>query len=28
VDPDDPWKLFTEDGKWIFDEARYISLIE
>ncbi len=28
VDPDDPWRLFTEDGKWMFDEQRYMSLIE
>jgi len=26
VDPDDPWKLFGEDGKWIFDEDRYMAL--
>jgi DNA-binding Lrp family transcriptional regulator len=28
VDPDDPWKLFGEDGKWIFDEGHYMALIE
>lgn len=28
VDPDDPWKLFGEDGKWTFDEDRYMALLE
>jgi DNA-binding Lrp family transcriptional regulator len=28
IDPDDPWKLFGEDGKWLFDEARYLALLE
>jgi DNA-binding Lrp family transcriptional regulator len=27
VDPDDPWRLFSEDGRWIFDEQRYMALI-
>jgi DNA-binding Lrp family transcriptional regulator len=28
VDPDDPWKLFGENGKWLFDEAHYLALLE
>ena len=28
VDPDDPWKLFGEDCRWIFDEDRYMALCE
>jgi len=28
LDPDDPWQLFGEDGKWRFDEGHYMSLIE
>jgi DNA-binding Lrp family transcriptional regulator len=28
VDPDDPWKLFGENGKWLFDEAHYMALLE
>jgi DNA-binding Lrp family transcriptional regulator len=28
VDPDDPWKLFGEDGKWLFDEHHYMALLE
>jgi len=28
VDPNDPWQLLGEDGKWIFDEGRYMALIE
>jgi DNA-binding Lrp family transcriptional regulator len=27
VDPDDPWKLFGNDGKWLFDADRYMALI-
>jgi DNA-binding Lrp family transcriptional regulator len=28
VDPDDPWKLLGEDGKWMFDEGHYMALVE
>jgi DNA-binding Lrp family transcriptional regulator len=28
VDPDDPWKLFGEDGTWLFDVNRYMALLE
>jgi DNA-binding Lrp family transcriptional regulator len=28
VDPNDPWQLFSEEGKWIFDESHYMALIE
>jgi len=28
VDPDDPWKLLDQDGKWMFDEDHYMALIE
>lgn len=28
VDPDDPWKLYTEDSKWVFDEDHYMALLE
>jgi DNA-binding Lrp family transcriptional regulator len=28
VDPDDPWKLFGDDGKWTFDADRYMALCE
>jgi len=28
VDPDDPWKLFGDDGRWLFDVNRYIALLE
>jgi len=27
VDPDDPWKLFGNDGKWLFEVDRYMALI-
>jgi hypothetical protein len=27
VTKDDPWQLCTDDGKWIFDEEKYMSLI-
>jgi DNA-binding Lrp family transcriptional regulator len=27
VDPDTPLQLFTEEGKWMFDENRYMALI-
>jgi DNA-binding Lrp family transcriptional regulator len=28
VDPDEytPWHLFSEDGRWLFDESRYLTL--
>jgi DNA-binding Lrp family transcriptional regulator len=26
VDPDDPWKLFGDNGKWLFDADRYMAL--
>jgi hypothetical protein len=28
IDPDDPWKVFGEDGKWLFDEHHYMALLE
>jgi DNA-binding Lrp family transcriptional regulator len=30
VDPDEstPWHLFSEDGQWVFDESRYLSLLK
>lgn len=27
VDPDDPWQLFSEEGRWIFDEQRFMALV-
>jgi len=27
VDPDDPWQLCTDDGKWLFDEKRFLALV-
>jgi len=28
VDPDDPWNLSTDDGRWLFEESRFISLVD
>jgi len=28
IDPDTPWNLFSEDGKWLFDEQRYLSMVD
>ncbi len=28
VDPDDPWNLFSDDGRWLFDENRYMALVQ
>ena len=30
VDPDEstPWHLFSEDGRWIFDESKYLTLVK
>jgi DNA-binding Lrp family transcriptional regulator len=27
VSPDDPWQLATDDGGWLFDSERYLSLV-
>jgi DNA-binding Lrp family transcriptional regulator len=27
VDPDDPWKVFTQDGKWVFDQNHYMAMV-